>query len=159
MGDRTVVELSAAALAKVPEALAALLPLKANHRQSAFELAYLAASADGLDRAEQKALAEVLERATGGKVDNQAFADHFSDLEEGVLMLGRRERLARTAAEFETDDVRENAIRFAALVAMAEGKLDEKEIAVLAEAATHFEWTAERARELALEAADRVRGK
>ena len=115
---------------------------------SALELGYLAASADGLDASERDLLATTLERATGATIDQAAFAAHFADLDAGVESLGRRERLARTAADFDTEESRADAIRIAALIAMADGTLHGPELGVLVEAAVHFEWPPDRVRSL-----------
>ena len=149
-GSRSVVELPAAALPRLSTALATLIPTGGDRVMlaSLLELGYLAASADGLDDAERDALARILEAATGKAIDGPTFVAHFADLDAAVEMLGRRERLARTAADFSDDVTRADAIRFAALVAMADGKLHEHELGVLAEVATHFEWTADRVRSI-----------
>ena len=73
-------------------------------------------------------------------------------------MLGRRERLARTAAEFESDDQRADAIRFAALVAMADGTMHVTELAVLDELRLALQVDDRQVRELVTDAAARVRG-
>src|SRR5215510_11761339 len=137
-----VVELPAEAIPKVPVAIAALIPTDPAKFLGVIELGYLAASGDGLDRSERDVLADVLERATGRTIDHAAFEAHFADLDAAVAMLGRRERLARTAAEFDNDDTRADAIRFAALVAMADGRLQAQELEVLNEAGGHFAWSA-----------------
>jgi hypothetical protein len=158
MSASPIVELPPDAVGRVATAIAALVPADADQFLAALELGYLAASADGLDPAERDVLAGVLERATGAKFDADDFAAHFADLDAAVAMLGRRERLARTAADFTTDGSRADAIRFAALIAMAEGRLDASELAVLAEAGAHFAWTADQIRGLVDDAAARVRG-
>lgn len=113
---------------------------------AAIELGYLVASADGLEPSERDVIAQLLEAATGRSFDVRTFDAHFRDLDAAVGMLGRRERLARTAAEFDTADRRADAIRFAALVAMADGILHEAELLVLCEAGSYFDWGAERVR-------------
>src|SRR5262245_240858 len=153
-----IVQLPAEAVGKLSAAIASLVPQDANRFMAALELGYLAASADGLDHKERAALADTLERVTGIGFDHDAFAAHFADLDAAVSMLGRRERLARTAAEFDTDDSRADAIRFAALVAMCDGRLGAPELEVLNEAATHFHWDAAKVHGLVTDAAARVRG-
>jgi tellurite resistance protein len=156
--SNVIVQLPADALSRLPAAIAALIPTETERFLAVLELGYLAASADGLDSAERDSIAATLERVTGIGYDHSAFAAHFQDLDASVAVLGRRERLARTAAEFESDDQRANAIRFAALVAMADGALHVTELAVLDELGSHYKWTAERVRELVTEAAARVGG-
>jgi tellurite resistance protein len=153
-----VVELPPEALPRLPSAISTLVPEDENHFMAVLELGYLAASADGLDDKERDTIASTLERITGIGFDHDAFAAHFSDLDAAVATLGRKERLARTAAEFESDDARANAIRFAALVAMADGSLHEPELVVLQELGSHYKWTADRVRGLVTEAAATVRG-
>lgn len=153
-----IVQLPGDAIARLPAAIATLVPEDKGRFMAVLELGYLAASADGLDDAERDALATALERVTGIGYDHQAFAAHFADLDSAVATLGRRERLARTAAELEDDAARKDAIRFAALVAMCDGTLRAAELEVLAEAGTHFQWNADTIRGLVDDAADRVRG-
>lgn len=153
-----IVQLPGEAVARLATAIATLVPEDSNRFMAVLELGYLAASADGLDASERDALAATLERVTGIGYDHDAFAAHFADLDAAVSALGRRERLARTAAELETDAAREDAIRFAALVAMCDGTLRAPELEVLDEAGTHFRWNAEKVHGLVTDAAARVRG-
>ncbi len=141
MGDR---QLSADALTKLPGAIGKLIPEDLSAFFSVLELGYLAASADGLDDAERDALAAVLERATGAKIDRAAFDAHFEDLDATVAALGRRERLARAAADFEDGPARAAALQFAALVAIGDGKLADDEMGVLTEVGAMFELAPER---------------
>jgi tellurite resistance protein len=73
-------------------------------------------------------------------------------------MFGRRERLARTAADFDNDQTRGDAIRFAALVAMADGELHSDELEVLNEAGSYFKWDGAKIRTIVGEVAAIVRG-
>jgi tellurite resistance protein len=156
--DGVIVQLPGDAVAKLATAIAALVPRDASRFMAALELGYLAASADGLDFKERAALATTLERVTGIGFDHDAFAEHFADLDAAVETLGRRERLARTAAEFDSDDARADAIRFAALIAMCDGTLRAPELEVLTEAGGHFQWNADKVQGLVDDAAARVRG-
>jgi tellurite resistance protein len=153
-----IVQLPGEAVARVAGAIAGLIPTDPNRFLAVLELGYLAASADGLDSSERDALATTLERVTGIGYDHDTFAAHFADLDAAVATLGRRERLARTAAEFETDDTRADAIRFAALVAMCDGTLNAPELEVLNEAGSHFHWTADAIHDLVIDVAARMRG-
>ena len=101
--------------------------------QALVELGYLAASADGLDPAERDALATLIERLTGAAVDHGTLDRHLCDLDAAAAMLGRRERLARVAADLGDGDKRDEALGFAALIAMADGRLHAEELAVLDE--------------------------
>ena len=156
--DGVIVQLPGDAVGRLSTAIATLVPKDASRFMAALELGYLAASADGLDSTERDALATTLERVTGIGFDHDAFAAHFADLDAAVAALGRRERLARTVAEFDNDDARADAIRFAALVAMCDGTLRSPELEVLNEAGTHFQWNADKVHGLVTEAAARVRG-
>jgi tellurite resistance protein len=153
-----VVQLPPEALQRLPAAIAALVPKDSNRFIAALELGYLTASADGLDERERDSIATTLEQITGIGFDHDSFAEHFADLDAAVDMLGRRERLARTAADFERDEARADAIRFAALVAMADGTLHESELVVLVEAGSHFEWPEDKVRGLVDDAAARAGG-
>jgi tellurite resistance protein len=152
-----IVELPAGASSRLAAAVQALTPTDDSARlQAVLELGYLAASADGLDASERDTLASLLEAATGEFYDHHAFELHFADLDQAVEIFGRRERLARTTADLEDDAARADAIRFAALVAMADGRLHAPELAVLVEAGAYFAWDAARVRELVDDAAARV---
>jgi tellurite resistance protein len=107
--------------------------------QSILELGYLVASADGFAEEERKALAALLEQATGAAVNREEMELHFKDLDEAVAMLGRRERLRRAAAEFDDALGRTYAVTFTALIAVADGELGQPEIEALAELGSCFE--------------------
>lgn len=106
--------------------------LEASRRfQAILEIAYLVASADGFAPEESAALADLLSEITGGAIDRDALRVHFADLEDACAMLGRRERLRRSAAEFGESIDRSEAMAFAALVASADGTLADPEIQAL----------------------------
>ena len=153
-----IVHLPADVVPRLSAAIATLVPKDSSRFMAVLELGYLAASADGLDEAERQALATTLERVTGIGYDHDSFAAHFADLDAAVAVLGRRERLARTAAEFDSDETRADAIQFAALVAMCDGTLRAQELEVLNEAGSHFQWNADKVHGLVTDAAARVRG-
>jgi tellurite resistance protein len=111
--------------------------------QSLLELGYLVASADGLADDERGALAHLVEHATDAAVHREALLLHFADLEAGSETLGRRERLVRTAAEFEDADAHTEALSFATLIAVADGQLADSEAAVLRELGSHFSLSAD----------------
>jgi tellurite resistance protein len=106
---------------------------------SLLELGYLVASADGLAEEERTALAELLEQITGRGIDQAAMRLHFEDLDATCKALGRHERLRRAAADFEDRAAREEALDFAALVALADGEISEVEVAALVELGNAFE--------------------
>lgn len=156
LGPETLSGAVLATLQDAPEALAGCLPtpnrLKqgaqattedrleeaSTYFQSLLEIGYLVASADGFASEERHALAMLLEHLTGSIVAHDAFELHFQDLDAAVEMLGRRERLRRAAADFEDGIGRGEALGFAALVAIADGKLAEPEEKALLELGTHF---------------------
>ncbi len=102
------------------------------------ELAYLVASADGFAEQERAALAALIETATSAALDRTVLLAHFDDLDSGTEMLGRRERLARAAANIDGNGGREAALRFSALIATANGVMATKELDVLVEMGDHF---------------------
>jgi hypothetical protein len=104
---------------------------------SLLEVGYLVASTDGFPDAERDALAALLEHATGRAIDHAAMRLHFEDLDAQVAFLGRRERMLRAAADFE-GAARDEALGFAAVVALADGKLGEPEVAALVDLGTHM---------------------
>jgi tellurite resistance protein len=106
---------------------------RARHFRALLEAGYLVASADGLQDDERHALAELLEEASAAAFDRASFELYFRDMDDAVAMLGRRERLRRTAEEFSEPGAREEALGFALLVAIGDGKLAAPELAVLFE--------------------------
>lgn len=106
--------------------------------QSMLEIGYLVASADGFAEDERHALAALLSHVTGATIGVDALDLHFRDLEEGCEMLGRRERLRRASEEFDDGISRWEAVRFAALVALADGKLAEEELGTLSALGSDF---------------------
>jgi hypothetical protein len=170
MGD-SVVQLPVADPARLAAAVqavlnegAASLPSSSRLREGAaslgiefqrlLEVGYLVASADGLDDAERDAIAALLETATGAAVDRATLSTHFKDLDGAAAMLGRRERLARVAADLEATQV--ESLAFAALIAMADGQLVADELAVLVELGGCFEMSADEVRAVVDEVAATV---
>ena len=101
--------------------------------QSLLELGYIVASADGLADSEREALAKLLELATGSAIDHDTMTLHFRDLDASVEMLGRRERLRRVTAGLADLAATNEAVGFAALVALADGELGAPEMQALLE--------------------------
>ena len=108
------------------------------------ELAYLVASADGFAAAERRSLSYLLESVTGSAVKQATLERHFSDLDNAVEMLGRRERLARSAADLPDAGAREEALKLTALIAMADGQVSVDEMSALTELGQHMEMDATR---------------
>jgi tellurite resistance protein len=112
------------------------------------ELGYLVASADGFADAERTTLARLLERVTGERVDHRALELHFRDLDEAVESFGRRERLARAAADLDGVAACEEAIALTALIAMADGRIAAAEHETLVDLGDHLGISRERVRAL-----------
>ncbi len=127
--------------------------------QALLEIGYLVASADGLAEQERASLAALLEAVTGSAVDHGTLTLHFMDLDEAVEALGRRERLARVAADLGDTSAVEEAVRLGALVAMGDGTLSGAELAVLVELGEHGKVAADRICELVTAAANSVKGR
>ena len=124
--------------------------------QTTLELGYLVASADGFADAERASLSQLLESITGAAVDHATLTLHFLDLDEAVEALGRRERLARAAADIDGTEAAEEAVSLAALIAMSDGRISAKELEVLVELGAHVSLDEERVRTLVNEVAGRV---
>ena len=126
--------------------------------QTVLELGYLVASADGFADAERESLSKLLESITGAALDHATLTLHFLDLDEAVGSLGRRERLARVAADIE-GAAAEEAVSLAALIAIADGQLSASELSVLEELGEHVSLGVERVREIVDDMAQRVEAK
>ena len=124
--------------------------------RTVLELGYLAASADGLAESERGSLARLLETITGAAVHRGVLERHFADFDDTVASLGRRERLARAAAELEGRGAAEEAIALAALISMADGRLAAPELEVLEELGGHLSVAPPRVRALVDDLAGRV---
>ena len=94
---------------------------------------------------------------TGEAVDHEALEQHFRDLDAAVELLGRRERLVRSAADLEDPAVAEETISLVALIALADGVLSRAENAVLLQLGAHVDLSAGRIEALVLEAANSVK--
>jgi tellurite resistance protein len=107
--------------------------------QSLVELAYLVASADGFSAEERGSLALLIERATSRTVDHELLERHLTELEVQTEIMGRHQRIARAAAEVKDHPSVDDALAFAALVAMADGQMAGPERAALYEIAGHLD--------------------
>jgi tellurite resistance protein len=125
--------------------------------QTMLELAYLVASADGFADTERASLSTLLESITGAAVDRATLELHFRDLDDAVAQLGRRERLARAAADLETPEQREDVIAMVAIVALADGQISPPEFEALVELGRHVEIPAARVRAIVDTTAARVK--
>lgn len=126
--------------------------------QTLLEIGYLVASADGFAAQERASLASLLEKVTGSAIEHETLELHFRDLDEAVALLGRRERLLRTAADLEDEATAEEVISLVAMISMADGVLSADELAVLVELGGHVNIDADRVRGLAERVADEIKG-
>ncbi len=114
----------------------------AEYFTSLLEVAYLVASADGLGDDELAAMTELVSHATGAAADKKTVEAYFADAKAASEALGRRERLARAASSFDDFMAREEAMSFAAIISIADGKLDSAEARALLELGEFFELSA-----------------
>jgi tellurite resistance protein len=124
--------------------------------QTLLEIGYLVASADGFASEERASLARLLESVTGEAINHAALELHFRDLDDAVASLGRRERLARVAADLDDEAAGEEAIGLAALIAMADGALGRAELDALVELGEHIGMSAQRVRGVVDQAVERL---
>jgi tellurite resistance protein len=124
---------------------------------SILEIAYLVASADGFADEERAALSLLLEGVTGRAVGHDLLEVHFKDLDNACEMLGRHERLRRAAEDFADAAIRTEALGFAAIVAMADGKLAEPELNALVELGGYLGFTRDQVAELVHSVVNRLR--
>lgn len=127
--------------------------------QSLVELGFLVASADGFADSERSALAGLLELVTSETIDKEMLELHLGELAQQVDILGRTQRLARAAQEIDDPAAADDAVAFAALVAMADGHLGAVELDALVELGGHLSITPDRVRALALALAGEVEAK
>ena len=90
----------------------------------------------------------LLEYATAAAASRDVLLLHFNDLDATSAALGRSERLLRAASSFESSSSREQAISFAALVAVDDGLLDGAEMQVLLSLGKLFSLSTEQVRAL-----------
>lgn len=124
--------------------------------QSLVELGFLVASADGFDPSERSALAGLLELVTCETIDKEILELHLDELAQQVDVLGRTQRLARAAQELDDPSAADDAVAFAALVAMSDGHLGAVELDALVELGGHLSIAPDRVRALALALAGEV---
>lgn len=123
-------------------------PSTARWFQSLVELAWLVSSADGFDPAERASMATLLATVTGKSVDEPTLELHLGELAQQVDIMGRSQRLARAAAELADQSAGDDALAFAALVAMADGRLEQIELDALVALGSYVSIDAARVRAL-----------
>ncbi|MBI4706040.1 MAG: hypothetical protein HY744_33520 [Deltaproteobacteria bacterium] len=95
------------------------------------EVSYLVASADGLDAQERAGLAELIAQTTGRAVDPPALDLLFDRFERDLASEGREARIRSVATQFDDFMAREEALSFAALIAVADRTLASQEAEAL----------------------------
>lgn len=114
----------------------------AEYFASLLEVAYLVSSADGISDEELQAMTDLVSHATGAAADQETVERYFADAKAASDALGRRERLARAASSFDDFMAREEAMSFAAIISIADGKLGSAEARALLELGEFFELSA-----------------
>jgi tellurite resistance protein len=105
---------------------------------ASLEAAYLVAAADGVDDRERAALGELVRRVTGLDVDSGVLAEHFATFEAAARASSRAARLEAVTDRLNGFVEREEALGFAALVAMADQHFARKEARALIELGETF---------------------
>jgi len=97
------------------------------------EASYLVAAADGLVEAEQDALSDLIAHTTGSAVDVETLQEMFARFDEMLKEHGLEGRLQAIASSFDDFMAREEAMSFAALIAISDGELaPAEEVALIA---------------------------
>jgi tellurite resistance protein len=124
--------------------------------QSLVVLGFLVSSADGFADDERRLLAGLLELVVSETIDREMLELHLGELAEQVEILGRTQRLARAAQELDDPAAADDALAFAALVAMADGTLGQVELDALVELGGFLSIAPDRVRALTLALAGEV---
>ncbi len=103
----------------------------ARHVMALLETAFLVSSADGLAEQERSSLGELLVQSTGEVLHADGFVSMVERFEELLAEHGLDARVRAVAEEFDDFMAREEAMSFAALIAVADGELGIKEALVL----------------------------
>lgn len=127
--------------------------------QSLVELGFLIASADGFADDERRVLAGLLELVVSETIDREMLELHLGELAQQVDVMGRTQRLARAAQELDDPRAADDAVAFAALVAMADGTLGQVELDALVELGGFLSIAPDRVRALTLALAGEVEAK
>jgi tellurite resistance protein len=95
------------------------------------ETAFLVSSADGLAEQELRSLGELMVQSTGAVLGADAFGSLVEKFEQLLTEQGLEARVGAVAKHFDDFLAREEAMSFAALIAVADGELGTKEALVL----------------------------
>lgn len=106
------------------------------------EACYLVAAADGLAEEEGSAVRELIRFATGEALLEKRAAELFESYGTLLEEQGLEARLDAVAERLEDFLAREECMGFAALVAVADGELAEREVVVLMALAARFDFSA-----------------
>jgi tellurite resistance protein len=101
------------------------------HFHALLEAGYLVAAADGLDDRERAALSGLIAEVTGSSLTGERLGALFAGFEQRRTAQGLESRLAQVAGAFEDFVAREEALGFAALVAIGDCTLSQKEAVAL----------------------------
>jgi tellurite resistance protein len=105
---------------------------------ASLEAAYLVAAADGVDGPERAALGELVGAITGLDLQPEVLADHFATFDAAAKASSRAARVEGVAARLPDFVEREQALGFAAIVAMADQHFARKEARALIELGEAF---------------------
>ena len=105
---------------------------------ASLEAAYLVAAADGVDARERAALGDLVRRITGLDLDSEILAEQFATFDAAAKATSRAARLEAVAMRLGGFVEREEALGFAALVAMADHHFARKEARALIELGEAF---------------------
>ncbi len=97
------------------------------------EASYLVAAADGLAKEEHDALSDLIAHTTGSAVDAKTLQEMFSRFDGQLEEQGLEGRLQAISSSFDDFMAREEAMSFAALIAISDGVLaPSEEVALIA---------------------------
>jgi hypothetical protein len=114
----------------------------ARYFASIVEACYLVAAADGFQEEERVAVSTLMQHATGATIDDARLQEMFDGFERALYSEGLEKRLDSVAGEFQDFMAREEAMSFAALVAISDRVLDLKEVVTLTALGKRFDFSA-----------------
>jgi tellurite resistance protein len=114
---------------------------EARYFKAMLEIAYLAAAADGLGEGEARAISELIQTTTSNAVGADALDKLFGEFAAQLEADGLEARLDAVADSFDDFMACDEALGFASLVAISDGKLGGEEASVLLAVGMRFEFT------------------
>jgi tellurite resistance protein len=106
------------------------------------EACFLVAAADGLAAQESGAVTELIRFATGEVLSHERADELFESYEQLLRTQGLEARLDAVAERLDDFLAREECMSFAALIAVADGELSEREVVALMALAKRFDFSA-----------------